>query len=76
MRKLALKLHELALQTFETTLGGTGGCGTVAGHQEDTGGPCATQVYTCAACETYVEPCGGGDGPDGGRRIIVYQTPS
>lgn len=74
MRKLALKLHDLALQTFETTLAGTGGCGTVAAHQEDTGDTCATQIYTCAGYETCVEPCGGEEGPDGGRRIIVYQT--
>jgi hypothetical protein len=73
MRKLALRLDELTLQTFETTLSGTRGGGTVAGHQEDTAEPCATQIYTCAACETYVEPCSD-DGPDGGRRIIVYQS--
>jgi len=73
MQKLALELDDLVLQTFETTFHATRDAGTVAGYQEDTGDTCVTQIYTCAACETYVAPCNeDGSGPDGGRRIIVY----
>ncbi len=73
MKKLALELDALVLQTFETTLAPTAHGGTVIGHQEDTGAACVTQVYTCAGGETYADPCNDdGSGPDGGRRIIVY----
>lgn len=84
MQKLSLKLEDLALQSFATTLAGGAAGGTVLGHLDDTShdgcsgeysGACATQIYTCAGCETYDEPCTGG-GPDGQRRIIVYQTPA
>ena len=83
MQKRSLTLDDLDLQSFETALAGSTGSGTVLGHLDDasrdelacsTG--CATQVYTCAGCETYDDACAGGDGPDEQRRIIVYQTPS
>lgn len=84
MQKLSLKLEDLALQSFETTLNAGAADGTVLGHldgashdgcSDEYSGACATQIYTCAACETYDEPCNDG-GPDGQRRIIVYQTPA
>lgn len=82
MRKLALKLDDLRLQSFEPVSFTATGPGTVAGHLDDASydelacsSACATQVYTCAGCETY-EPCDGDGGPDGQRRIIVYQSPS
>lgn len=82
MRKLALKIDHLTLQSFETTLQARAGGGTVAGHLDDTcdepgcSAACPTQIYTCAGCETYAEPCYDDGGPDAGRRIIVYQSPS
>lgn len=80
MQKLALTLDDLNLQSFETTLADAAGTGTVLGHLDDASydgcsDACATQIYTCAGCETYDEPCND-DGPDEQRRIIVYQTTS
>jgi hypothetical protein len=82
MRKLALKIDHLALQSFETTLPAHPGGGTVVGHLDDScdelgcSEACPTQIYTCAGCETYDAPCYDDGGPDAGRRIIVYQSPS
>jgi hypothetical protein len=82
MHKLALKLDDLILQSFDTTVATHAGGGTVVGHLDDTcdepgcSEGCASQIYTCAGCETYAEPCYDDGGPDAGRRIIVYQSPS
>lgn len=76
MPKLALKLDDLKLQSFPTTLAAGAADGTVLAHQEEASydtcpNACVTQIYTCAGCETYDDACSD-DGPDGGRRIIVY----
>lgn len=80
MRKLSLSLDDLELQSFEVLRTVPAARGTVAGHLDDASHDefacstaCATQIYTCAGCETYDEPCNDDGGPDGQRRIIVYQ---
>jgi hypothetical protein len=82
MRKLSLKLDDLCLQSFDTLSSTSTGLGTVVGHLDDAShdelacsSACATQVYTCAGCETY-DACSDDGGPDEQRRIIVYQTTS
>jgi hypothetical protein len=81
MHKLILNLDDLALQSFETTAATRAAEGTVVAHLDDTcdelgcSEACATQIYTCAGCETYDAPCYDDGGPDAGRRIIVYQSP-
>jgi hypothetical protein len=85
MQKLALKLDDLNVQSFQTTSGARDGRGTVLGNQEATNdelacsGACASNVCscaTCATCDTCDDACAGGEGPDFNRRIIVYQSPS
>jgi hypothetical protein len=78
MQKLILDFDNLDLQSFETAPDAGAERGTVLGRLDDAGrdacsDTCASLVYTCAACETYDASCTDDDGPDAGRRIIVYQ---
>ena len=76
MRKLALKLDALNVQSFHT-LPAARGAGTVRGHQEfATDEQACTDacslVLTCYSCGTCDAACDGGDTVDVPRRIILY----
>lgn len=77
MKKLALSLDDLAVQSLELSPPTDGARGTVLGRLDsgDDSDACPSQIYSCAGCDTYDDPCGGGDTaePDPFRRIIVYQ---
>lgn len=77
MKKLALDLDHLDVQSFSTTPTLKELRCTVRGHllqathdEQACTGACSP-VYTCAPCETHDEACDP-TGPDAGRRIIVY----
>lgn len=82
MKKLSLTLDALQLESIETAPAAGRDGGTVLGMQDASYDPfacsdtCATQSYTCAACDTHDGACTDGDGPDGTRRIIVYSNTS
>jgi len=76
MKKLILELHALAVESF-TAAPASDARGTVLGHETEdsvdvgtTGAyasaDCPTEYWTCAPCNPE------GEGPDAGRRIIVY----
>lgn len=78
MRKLALKLDELRVQSFATTPEAAAARGTVRGHETETEqhacSDACSLVLTCNSCE---ETCGAECDPtttydDPGRRIILY----
>lgn len=83
MKKLALSVDDLDVQSFDTTSAlGNRRC-TVRGHQMESWDELAcsdgcTLVYTCVTCETCVDPCAPpptettDDTADPGRRIILY----
>jgi hypothetical protein len=77
MKKLALKLDDLDVQSFATTRTLRELRCTVRGHLMEAtydeaacSGACSP-VYSCATCETGDDACDPG-GADAGRRIIVY----
>jgi hypothetical protein len=79
MQKLALKLDDLSVQSFQTTPALRDLRCTVRGHLMEASydelacsGACGSQIYTCATCDTCDEACDAGGGPDAQRRIIVY----
>lgn len=79
MKKLRLTLDQLDVRSLETSPVAGGDRGTVLGLQDtaDESAACPSQIYSCVGCDTYDDACAGGDdGPDAGRRIIVYQTTS
>lgn len=81
MRKLALKLDDLQVQSFET-LSARAGRGTVLARESETydevacGGATNASCDTCESCDTC-DPCtqtfcDPTDTADPGRRIILY----
>lgn len=81
MKKLALNLDDLAVQSFSTTAAASAPRGTVRGHLDDAShdelacsDACGSQVYSCATCDTCDEGCNddGGDDVVLNRRIILY----
>jgi hypothetical protein len=77
MKKLALKLDELNVQSFDTMPSDGGRRGTVLGLQEfATDEQACTDVCslvpTCYSCETCDAACDPGDTVDVPRRIILY----
>lgn len=82
MHKLALKLDDLRVQSFDTTPATRAGRGTVLGRESDThdevacGGATNASCDTCESCDTC-DPCtqtfcDPTDTADPGRRIILY----
>lgn len=77
MKKLALDLDDLDVQSFATTLTLEEIRCTVRGHlmeasrDEQACTDACSLVYTCATCESCDDACGPTDA-DPGRRIIVY----
>jgi len=77
MQKLALKLDELSVQSFDTMPAARDARGTVLGHQETTYDEQActdacSLVPTCYSCDTCDAACDPGDTVDVPRRIILY----
>lgn len=82
MQKLALKLHALRVESFETTPAGRDVRGTVLANQES-GDPAActdacTLHLSCGSCEGSCDTCDAWQGcwpddtADPGRRVILY----
>lgn len=74
MKKLALELDDLVVQSFATTDETHDARGTVRGHLDDAShddfcSEAETQIYSCHSCDPACEP---GDGPEQQRRIILY----
>ncbi|HEX6909896.1 MAG TPA: pinensin family lanthipeptide [Longimicrobium sp.] len=74
MKKLALKLDDLNVQSFATTDGAQHMRGTVRGHLDDDSyddfcSEAETQIYTCDSCDPACEPP---EGPEQQRRVILY----
>ncbi len=80
MKKLALKLDDLNVQSFATTAGAGEARGTVRGHlgaasnDDFCSDACGSQVYSCYTCDTCDAACAPDDdgGPEQQRRIILY----
>jgi hypothetical protein len=79
MRKLALNMDDLDVQSFDTTPTLHDLRCTVRAHQMESYDELAcsdacTLVLTCYSCETCEDACApqGTDTADPGRRIIVY----
>lgn len=77
MKKLALKLDDLSVQSFATTPASRDARGTVRGHleAETQGWDCSdacTFAETCYSCDTCEETCDGCDTVVAHRRIILY----
>ncbi|HEU0300679.1 MAG TPA: hypothetical protein VFR37_14510 [Longimicrobium sp.] len=76
MQKLALKLDDLSVQSFETTSALPSHGGTVRGHLDDDDGggggggytDACSDIYSCATCETCDDVCD----VEQQRRIILY----
>lgn len=76
MKKLALNVDDLDVQSFDTTPALQERC-TVLAHQEngtyEWGCTDACSLYTCASCEPCDQTLGDpADTVDEGRRIILY----
>lgn len=82
MQKLALKLDDLSVQSFETMPAARGVRGTVLANQEShdeaactdacTLSPsCASCAESCDGCDSW-QGCWPDDTADPGRRIILY----
>ena len=74
MKKLALKLDDLNVQSFATTDDDRDVRGTVRGHLDDASrddfcSEAETQIYSCYSCDPACEP---DEGPEQQRRIILY----
>lgn len=75
MKKLALKLDDLSVQSFATTAALRDLRCTVRGHLDDDNGgdgggdytDLCTAVYSCATCDTCDDAC-----KEQQRRIILY----
>lgn len=85
MKKLALKLDHLQVQSFDTTPDLRGDRGTIVGRESDTydEATCAEGTYAscvtcqcCESCETCIACtqtiCDPTDTADPNRRIILY----
>ena len=60
MKKIALKLEELCVETFQTSSSERSRRGTVEAHEDTFFWPC--QTGTCQSCDLYCLPK-----PDGGE---------
>jgi hypothetical protein len=77
MKKLALKLDDLNVQSFHPTPPARDGRGTVQAHESGTYDEqgctdACSLVLTCYSCETCEDACAPADTVDPNRRIIVY----
>jgi hypothetical protein len=77
MKKLALKIDDLNVQSFATTSAARDERGTVHGHETETYDEqgctdACSLVLTCYSCETCEEACDPANMVDPNRRIIVY----
>lgn len=77
MEKLALKLDDLNVQSFDTLPPAGDRRGTVLGHQQATYDEQACTdacsfAPTCYSCDTCGDACDAGDTVDVPRRIILY----
>jgi hypothetical protein len=75
MKKLALTLDDLNVQSFATTGAARGLRGTVRGHldaasRDDFCSEAETQIYSCYTCDDACQPDDGG--VEQQRRIILY----
>ena len=74
MKKLALALDDLNVQSFATTGDAREPRGTVRGHLDDASrddfcSEAQTQIYSCVSCDPA---CESDEDPVQQRRIIVY----
>jgi hypothetical protein len=80
MKKLALQLDDLDVQSFATTPPARDERCTVRGHESETYDEQActdacslvATCYTCDTCDQACDPVYTGDTADPGRRIILY----